>query len=395
MIGITRLFCGTTTPGDALRYGYDSGSIPTHPQRFSKDKKPIVVWNCTRRCNLHCIHCYSNSEDKEYAGELTSQEAKKLIDDLAEFKIPVILFSGGEPLLREDIFELAKYARTRNIRPVLSTNGTLITRDIAKKLQQSEFAYVGISLDGIGLNNDKFRGKAGAFNDAVRGFENCIQVGLRVGLRLTLTKRNYQDLSDIFTFIEEEKINRACFYHLVYCGRGSDMVRDDLTHEETRTAIDFIINRTIDFHNRGLDKDILTVDNHTDGVYLYLRLTKEKPERANEVMRLLKLNGGNNSGVGIADIDNLGYVHPDQFWIQHTFGNVRERKFGDIWMDTMHPILAGLKNRKPLLKGRCAQMNCKWIDICNGNLRARAEAVFNDPWMEDPACYLTDEEIRT
>jgi Fe-coproporphyrin III synthase len=394
MIGITKLFCGTTTPGDALRYGRETGKMPAHLLQFARDKKPIVVWNCTRKCNLHCVHCYSDSENKDYPNELTTEEAKKLISDLAEFGAPVFLFSGGEPLIREDIFELAKFAKERNIRPVLSTNGTLITLEVAKRLRQAEFGYVGISLDGIGLNNDKFRGKAGAFQDAMRGFEHCVAVGQKVGLRLTLTKQNYQDLPAIFDFIEAEKINRACFYHLVYCGRGTDMVQDDLTHAETRAAVDLIIERTVDFHKRGLEKDILTVDNHTDGPYVYMRLLQENPERAAEVMQLLRWNGGNSSGIGIADIDNQGYVHPDQFWVQHTFGNVRDHKFGEIWMDTSQPILAGLKNRKPLLKGRCAQTNCRWIDICNGNFRARAEAVFNDPWMEDPACYLTDNEIK-
>ena len=209
---------------------------------------------------------------------------------------------------------------------------------------------------------------------------------------MTLTKDNVKELPVIFNLIEDAGIPRACFYHLVYTGRGAGIVESDLSHEETRIAVDYIIDRTMDMHRRGLRKDILMVDNHCDGVYLYLRLLKENPERAKEVMRLLRANGGNASGIAIADVDNLGNVHADQFWQSHTFGNVRERLFSEIWTDISDPIMAGLKDRKSLLKGRCA--SCKWIDVCNGNFRARAVAVYDDPWMEDPACYLTDEEIE-
>jgi len=367
--------------------------MPANLLQYSHDKKPIVVWNMSRRCNLKCVHCYAESENIAYDGELTTQEAKEMIEDLAEFKAPVLLFSGGEPLMNDNIYELAAYAKERGIRPVISTNGTLITANMAKKIREIDFGYVGISLDGIGEINDQFRGMKGAFEAAMRGFRNCVEVGQKVGLRLTMTRRNYNDLNAIFDFIEEENIPRACFYHLVYTGRGTEMTKDDLTHEESRQAMDLIMDRTMDFHRRGLEKDILTVDNHCDGPYLYMRLLKEQPERAEEVMQLLQWNGGNSSGIGIACVDNLGNVHADQFSWGHSFGNIRERKFSEIWMDTTDPIMGGLKDRKPLLKGRCAQTNCKWIDVCNGNFRARAKAVYDDIWMQDPACYLTDEEI--
>jgi len=392
MIGITKLYCGTATPGDALRYGRESGKMPAHLLQYSSDKKPVVVWNMSRRCNLKCVHCYSNSENRDYDGELSTEEAKRMIADLGEFGVPVLLFSGGEPLMREDLFELAELAVKLGIRPVISTNGTLITPKVAQKIKETGFGYVGISLDGIGEINDRFRGVAGAFDAAMRGFRACVDAGQKVGLRLTMTRRNYNDLNSIFDFIEEERIPRACFYHLAYTGRGSEMVKDDLTHEESRKALNLIMDRTMDFHRRGLEKDILTVDNHCDGPYLYMRMQKEKSNRLDEVMQLLKWNGGNQSGVGIGCIDNTGNVHPDQFWQDYTFGNIRNRKFSEIWTDTSDPIMAGLKNRKPLLKGRCAEQNCKWIGICNGNFRSRAIAVHNDVWAEDPACYLTDEE---
>lgn len=391
MIGISKLYCGGATTGDALRYERESASSPADVLRASLGKKPIVVWNSTRRCNLKCVHCYASSENHDYPNELTTAEAEAMVRDLGEFKAPVLLFSGGEPFIREDMYDLAALAKELGIRPVISTNGTLITEKAAQRVKDVGFGYVGISLDGISEVNDSFRGVDGAFKAAMRGFDNCVAVGQKCGLRLTLTRHNYRELNGIFDFIEEHKIDRACFYHLVYTGRGSGIRKDDLTHEESRAAVDLIIDRTADFHRRGLDVDILTVDNHCDGPYLYMRMLREGSPRAEEVMRLLKRNGGNSSGVGIADVDNEGNVHADQFWWHYSFGNVRERKFSEIWVDTSDPVMAGLKDRKPLLKGRCAK--CKWLDICNANFRVRAEAVYNDIWAPDPACYLTDEEI--
>lgn len=388
MISVTKLLCDTEYFGDSLRYSPGSmGQV----NGATQGQGPVVVWNTTRTCNLRCIHCYSNSEAKKYEGELDTGEALTFIDHLAEFKVPVILFSGGEPLLREDLIELVTYARDKGIRATISTNGTLLSREKVAKLKDLGVGYIGVSLDGIGENNDRFRGREGAYAAALTGIRNCIEIGQRTGLRFTINKHNYSELNAIFDLIEAENIPRVCFYHLVYAGRGSKMVEEDITRQEARLAMDLIMTRTLDFHRRGLQKEILTVDNHADGVYLYMKLKEEDPARAQGVLDLLRLNGGNRTGIAIGAVDWYGNVHPDQFTQNHTFGNVRERKFGDIWTDTSQPVLAGLKNRKPLLKGRCAA--CRWLDICNGNFRARAEAVTGDFWESDPACYLTDEEI--
>lgn len=388
MISITKLLFDTAYFGDALRYSKDSkGAL----HGTTGNSGPVVVWNTTRTCNLHCVHCYMDSNAQKYQGELSTEEAKKFIDDLADFKVPVLLFSGGEPLIRPDFFELAEYTAAKGIRPTLSTNGTLITRDIAKKIKQIGVGYVGISLDGLREVNDKFRGKVGAFQAAMEGIRNCVAVGQRVGLRFTINRHNYEELDSIFDFIEKEKIDRVCFYHLVYSGRGHEMMAEDLLPEESREAMDIIIRRTTDFQDRGLKKEILTVDNHCDGVYLYLLALKKDPAKAEKIRNLIGLNGGNRSGIAFGEVDPLGYVHPDQFTQHISFGNVRERKFGDIWTDMSHPILAGFKERKPLLRGRCAQ--CRYLSFCNGNFRTRAEAVTGDLWESDPACYLTDEEI--
>ena len=389
MISVTKLLFATEYFGDSLRYTDNA-----HKARngVREGMGPVVVWNSTRTCNLKCRHCYMSSDAKKYQNELTTAEAKQFIDDLADFNVPVLLFSGGEPLIRPDFFELADYAAKKGVRPTLSTNGTLITPEVARKIKDIGVGYVGISLDGLREVNDKFRGKAGAFEAAMNGIKNCVAVDQRVGLRFTINHHNIQELENIFDFIEEENINRVCFYHLVYSGRGNQMMDEDVTAEESRRAVDIIIRRTRDFEERGLKKEILTVDNHCDGVYMYLKALQEgKDELAQQIKKYISMNGGNRSGMAFAEVDPLGYVHPDQFTQHHTFGNVRERKFGDIWQDTTNPIMAGLKDRKPLLKGRCSK--CKFLDNCNGNFRTRAEARTGDFWESDPSCYLTDEEI--
>lgn len=391
MIGISKLYCGTVEPSDPLRYGRESEKLPSHLLQFSKDKKPVVVWNVGQRCNLRCIHCYSHSKDREYGGELSTEEGISLIDDLADFGAPVILFSGGEPLMRKDIFQLARHAAEKGMRAVISTNGTLITREVAKILKSIGLSYVGVSLDGMMETNDRFRGVEGAFNAAITGIRNCEEAGIKVGLRFTLNKRNAHDVPGIFKLLEEENIPRVCFYHLVYAGRGSRLVKEDLSHEETRRVVDLIIDKTKELYNRGISKEVLTVDNHADGVYLYLRVLREDPKRAEDVLELLKMNEGNSSGNGIGCVSWDGSVHADQFWRHHSFGNVRERLFSEIWADTSNELMAKLKDKKPHVKGRCAR--CKWLGICGGNFRVRAEAVTGDLWSPDPACYLTDAEI--
>ncbi len=391
MIGISKLYCGTIEPSDPVRYGRNSGNLPSHLLQFSSDKKPVVVWNCTRRCNLKCRHCYSESQNIAYDQEMSTDEALTFIDDLASYKIPVLLFSGGEPLIRPDLLQLISHARNKGIRCVISTNGTMINADMAAKLGKAGLSYVGVSLDGLSAKHDEFRQVKGAFDLAIRGIRYCREAGIKVGLRFTITKDNAGEIPGIFDLIEKENIPRICFYHLVYTGRGSELKNSDIDHEGTRRLLDLIIDRTTNQHQRGRKVEVLTVDNHADGVYLYLRMKREKSERADSVMELLRMNGGNSTGIGIGCVSWDGTVHPDQFWRHHSLGNVREKPFSSIWSDETNPLLATLRNRKILLKGRCGR--CVWKEICNGNFRARAESVYGDMWQEDPACYLTEDEI--
>jgi radical SAM protein with 4Fe4S-binding SPASM domain len=398
MIDISVLYGGLEAPSTPHRYGRKITQIdpPEHQRmavaRSAAERRPIVVWSLTRTCNLKCVHCYTDSESHRYPDELSTDECKTVLADLAQFRVPAVLFSGGEPLVRKDLFELAAFARSLGLHVVLSTNGTLIDRATAQRFAELKFAYIGISLDSaIPAVHDRFRGVEGAFDRTMQGFRHCVAVGQKVGLRLTLTRHTCNDLDRLFDFIEKEGIDRACFYHLCPAGRGKDLMA--LRPEEARKAVDRIFDRTLDLVQRGKRVEILTVDNHCDGAYLYLRMLRQNHPRAQQVLDMLAWNGGArySSGVGIANIDFAGNVHADQFSMYRSFGNVRQRKFSEIWQDTSDPIMAGLKNRLPLLQGRCG--TCRFKNICGGGLRARAEIATGNPWAAEPACYLTDEEI--
>ena len=398
MLDVSVLYGGLETPSTPHRYGREITQIdpPPHQRmmvaKTASQRRPIVVWNLTRTCNLKCVHCYTDSASQAYAGELTTDECKRVLDDLADFGIPAVLLSGGEPLVRPDFFELAAYARQLGLHVVISTNGTLIDREKAERFTELKFAYVGISLDSADpAVHDRFRSVEGAFQRTMEGLRHCREAGQKIGLRLTLTRPTCNDLPRLFQLIESEKIDRACFYHLCPAGRGQDL--SALGPAESRRAIDDIFDQSRELVAGQHRVEILTVDNHCDGPYLYLRMVREGHPRTAQVLEMLSWNGGArySSGVGIGNIDFLGNVHADQFSMHRSFGNVRERRFSEIWQDESDPIMRGLKNRLPLLTGRCA--TCRFRTLCGGSLRGRAEIATGDPWAPDPGCYLTDEEI--
>ena len=292
MIGISKLYCGQVEPSDALRYGRHSSQLPSHLLQFSEDKKPVVVWNMTRRCNLKCVHCYAQAVDPDGKDEISTEQGKAIISDLAAYGAPVMLFSGGEPLVRQDLPELASYATEKGMRAVISTNGTLITKEKARELKAINLSYVGISLDGAEEIHDKFRGVPNSFKKALEGLENCKAEGLKVGLRFTINKRNVIEIPKVFKLLRELEVPRICFYHLVYSGRGSEMIKEDLNHAETRSVVDLIMDETRALFDAGMPKEVLTVDNHADGPYVWMRMLKEDPKRAEEVFQLLQYNEG-------------------------------------------------------------------------------------------------------
>lgn len=397
MISVSKLYTNRSQTHDGLRYGVRPDASVEDPHAVegeARRRKPVVVWNITRTCNLRCVHCYTESEERRYDGELTKDELLAVADDLIQYQVPAVLLSGGEPLIHPHFWEIAERLTGGGIRTVISTNATLITPETAARLKKIGLIYVGASLDGIGETNNKFRGKPWAYERAVAGIRNAKAAGLKVSLRMTLTRHNVADIDGIADFVDQEGIERVCFYHLAYAGRGRGLSGDDCAPEDTRQAVERIIAWTREMDEKGTPRDILTVDNHADGPFIYLKLLEEgRNERAEEVRRLLEWNGGgaNSSGVGVSDIDFKGDVHADQFSMHESFGNVKDRPFSVIWEDDSHPVLSAMRDRLPLLKGRCGA--CRFQSMCGGSLRVRAQHYFGDRWAEDPACYLTDEEI--
>ena len=389
MIGCTKLLCGTATIADLMRA--DAGQKP-HLLQFTTENRPLVVWNITRRCNLACAHCYLDARDRAGSDELTTEEARTFITDIAAMHSPVLLFSGGEPLLRPDVFELGRFAIQQGLRAVLSSNGTLVTPGVASKIADIGFSYVGVSVDGTEATHDELRRKKGALDAALAGIKNCLAAGVKAGIRFTLNRRNVADLDAVLDLVEQHGVPRFCLYHLVYAGRGREMVKDDLAPAETRRVIEHLLDRTKDWHRRGIVTEVLTTDNHADGILIEQRLADEAPGRLAEVRELLERHGGCSAGTKMANVDASGNVHPCQFWGHVTLGNVRERPFSAIWTDEKNELLAKLRHKTDHLKGpRCSC--CQYNGVCGG-CRIRAEVVHGDTWGDDPACFLTDEEIR-
>ena len=380
MIGVSKLLFDAPEPGARFRYAPDA------------HRRPVVVWNVTPACNLACRHCYAAvSGRREHV--LDTGESKAVLDDLAAFDVPVLLFSGGEPFARPDIRQLAEYAKEKGLRVTFSTNGTLIDDSAADWLRDLGVSYVGVSIDGTEEEHDDFRRSAGAYRKSIDAIRRLRARGVKVGLRVTLTRANAASVPALFALMRSEDIPRICLYHLVYTGRGRDIAADDLTRAEARNVFRTIVSETRNAFADGFCPEVLTVDNHADGAALVMQLRDEGDPAAEKVYERLARNGGNSSGLGIGCISWDGTVFPDQFWRNHPLGNVRERPFSEIWSNPPPgSLLDQLRNRRGLLRGRCR--SCRWLDICGGNFRARGEAVTGDPWGEDPACYLTDAETR-
>jgi len=390
MISVSKLLCDLGAEGDGLRY--DAAEESDKSQiRERKQRRPVVVWNCTKQCNLYCQHCYAAAETEPAPSELSTAEGKRLLDDLADYGVPVVLFSGGEPLARDDLVELVDYATDAGLRAVLSTNGTLLTEQRAAALRDAGLSYVGVSVDGMPERNDEFRGEDGAFDRALAGIEASQSAGLKTGLRYTITKHNADDLEDVVDLLAGRGVDRFCFYHLDYGGRGAEIQDVDLTPGQRRAAVRRVCELTREYHDRGHEIETLLVGNYADAAYLVEYARRELgTEQADRVLAYLRKNGGDPTGERVADVDYQGNVHLTQFWQGYSLGNVRDRPFGAIWEDESNPLLGALREREKHLTGRCG--DCQYQSVCRGASRLRALAAGDDPFGPDPQCYLTPEE---
>ena len=364
---------------------------PPRKRRGTGPVKPVVIWNLTRRCNLKCRHCYTVSADVDFPGELSPQQAMQTLEDLGRFRVPALILSGGEPLDRRDLFDIATRARDLVRVLALSTNGTKIHGETADRVADIGFNYVGISIDGIGATNDWFRGVDGAFDAALRGVRALKKRGVRVGLRFCLTEGTQHHLPDLLKLCDDEGVDKFYLSHLVYAGRGDKNRGEDAAHARSRHALDLLIDRAWQAASGGAPLDIVTGNNDADAGYLLHWAARHfDADRVANLRAHLASWGGNSSGLGVANIDFLGKVHPDTYWSDYTVGNVKQTPFSALWTGN-DPMLATLRTRPRPLKGRCGA--CALRDVCGGNTRIRALQLTGDPWAEDPACYLTNEEI--
>ena len=371
MINVSKLYCGIENSSDSIRYHSDSG------------KGPIIVYNCTNKCSQNCLHCYSKTD---FIGgkELDTSQAKGLLNRLAEAKCPVVLFSGGEPLERTDIFELLDFSYSLGLRTVLSTNGNLIDSKIAKKIADAGVKYVGISVDGLGKTHDNFRGVKGSFKAAVNAVKFCKYVNLKTGLRFTITNRNFNQIKDIFSLAAQLNIQRICFYHLTSAGQA---VKNNLkcTNQQIRHALSNICDFAQDYTTKGV-REVLTVGNHADGPFILNRLKQKNSPLYEKSLELLERFGGNKIGTKIFAIDPAGNIHPDQFWQNFSLGNVTGKNLEDIFKNSFDIF----KDKTLFAPQKCKK--CKWLKICGTNARF-LDKDYKSKWLLEPVCFLKDEEI--
>nr|WP_320160363.1 radical SAM protein [uncultured Methanoregula sp.] len=390
---ITQCMHGRGTVSGVMRHRHKPpADVPSTYLAFSGMYRPVVFWNLTNRCNLSCTHCYSKSGPGcTMEGELTTAEALCVIDDLADMGVPLILFTGGEPLMREDLRNLAQHARDRGLRMALSTNGTLLTPGIAREIRECGIEYAGISLDGATAEtHDRFRNSPGAFEQTVRAFAACKDAGLRCGVRVTLTKENYRELEALVDLSLSHGASRFCLYWLVPTGRGIDSYsRLQLDRDAVTEALSLLYRKAKETDPAAME--FLTVDAPQDCIHLLASMEKDKSDDLADARGLLEsLKGGCSAGTRVANIDAQGNVYPCQFARSGEFlvGNIRHQPFSRIWADSANPVLARFREKQARFGGRCEK--CSYRDLCGGGCRVRAHAVQGDFLAEDPFCFVDE-----
>ena len=342
----------------------------------------LVVWDVTYACNLKCKHCYATA-GKPLPDELTTEEAKRAIDKLDRAGVPIIAFSGGEPLVRPDIFELSRYAADKGIYVAMATNGTLITKETARKMKKSGIQFVQISLDGADAKtHDGFRGIPGAFERTVKGIKNSVEQGFFVNISTTVTHYNYNQIPRIIKLCEELGVNWFMAYNFVPVGRGDSIKKTDLTPgereellkmlwEKLKTSRVNVLTTAPQFSRIALQREF--GDEKTVPTHFYILKLKGK------LINLAEFIGGCGAGRFYCAIRPQGNIEPCVFF-PLTVGNIKNDDFEELWSN--NKIFKDLRN-KDLLKPNCGK--CDYRYYCGG-CRARAYNYFGDYMAPDPGC---------
>ena len=340
-------------------------------------KLRLVAWEITRRCNLSCAHCRAGSLDVEYSGELSTEECFRLIDQIAEIGKPILILTGGEPLCRPDVFDIGRHAAERGLRVVLGTNGTLLDDDVARKLKQVPMSRVGVSIDfpDAGMQDD-FRGRAGAFDEAVAGIKQAQRAGIDIQMNSTITKKNAALIGELLDLALE--LGAVAFhpFMLVPTGRGRELVDVMLSPEEHERILSWIYDKQVELGGRIQLKP--TDAPHYMRIAMQRRKGRQQPsgERHHPLDSFTR---GCLAGTGFCFISHVGRVQGCGY-LDVEAGNVREQGFASIWSDSaVFRQLRDLSN----LKGKCGA--CEYRRECGG-CRARAYEATGDYLDAEPYC---------
>jgi len=383
LIPVTVMVTGKGTVSTRIKGHYG----PRKPSRFSDILRPIVFWNITYKCNLKCIHCYISAGQYDDRYELTTEEARRVAEETVKIGIPLVILSGGEPLVREDFWEIVEpMANKQRPKLSLSTNGTLITRDIAHKLASYGFVYVGISIDSIvPARHDYFRGVKGAFEAAVRGIKNSLEAGIDVGIRTTITKFNVDEVPAILKWAHDNGIRRVSLYILDTVGRGA-FIKDLLpSHDQLKKLAHVLIDEARKYAD---DMEILVVRAQFMGFYIASLLAKNREEFL-QYIKMLDAQG--NCGRKSISIYPDGEVKPCQFIDWVSLGNLREQSLSEILRPDNEKLKPFINIEKYLRGERCGK--CPFRRICGGGSRGRALALTGDEWGDDPLCFIDYNEL--
>lgn len=335
----------------------------------------MVAWEVTRSCNLACVHCRASSLHGPYDGELTTREGKRLLDGIAAFAKPVIILTGGEPLLRKDIFELAAYGDRKGLRMVLATNGIMVTPSVARKMIASGIRRVSVSIDGVNAaSHDGFRGVPGAFDGALRGIETLKAAGMEFQINTTVTTRNLHQVKGILDLTVKLGAAAHHLFLLVPTGRGRRMADQEVSPADYEKTLRWFYQAA----QRSAIQLKATCAPHYFRIYHQhkKRTTRKELDDAGPLHAMTR---GCMGGSSFCFISHRGQVQPCGY-LELDCGQIRERKFREIWETS--PIFGDLRDLNRY-KGKCGR--CEFIRVCGG-CRARAYEIRGDYLAEEPFC---------